>query len=174
MEHYREEKRQRQIKNAGKRKRQEDEQGEGDEEREGQTRLELGSELERMAMEAEMGATTGTTETATGIERGTEKRARVDADVSVSLSPHAREESDGMEEGSRREIVRPLAPPEGDGATTMVGGAVAGPSQVHVPEKVNCSKVCPEVRGHTSYLTFARLVPFTPSDSTDTNPTPAS
>ncbi|KAF9240194.1 tRNA methyltransferase complex subunit Cpd1 [Melanogaster broomeanus] len=40
-------------------------------------------------------------------------------------------------------------------------GAVTGSSQVEVtPAKVNLSKISPEVRGHTSYLTFARLVPL--------------
>jgi len=35
---------------------------------------------------------------------------------------------------------------------------------------LNVSKVFPEVRGHTSYLTFACLAPF-PSDATPRNPT---
>lgn len=32
--------------------------------------------------------------------------------------------------------------------------------------KLSVSKACPEVRGHTSYLTFARLVPTAPSSPT--------
>lgn len=32
--------------------------------------------------------------------------------------------------------------------------------------KLSVSKACPEVRGHTSYLTFARLVPAAPSSPT--------
>lgn len=161
MEHYREEKRQRQIKkNAGKRKREEEEQ-EAEKEQEDEMG-EMGLESGRPVMEGEtVGAGIGT-----GIERGTEKRARVGTEVSVSVFP-ALEESDEREEGSRRETVQPPALPEDDGTTTVGGGAVAGPSQAQVPAKLNCSKVSPDVRGHTSYLTFARLVPLPPSNSID-------
>ena len=78
-----------------------------------------------------------------GIEGGAEKRARVGT---------AGKSDEGVESG--REIV-PLAPPED--ATTS---AVADVSQTELPAKLNRSKVSPDVRGHTSYLTFARLVPF--------------
>ena len=130
MECYREEKRQRQIANAGKRKRQED----ADLEQEGQ----------EDAKEA-------------GTERAKDKRARVDTAAQAGSS----------------EIVVP-APP-GEGADEVVEdvdvGAVAGPSRVPAPAKLNCSKVSPDVRGHTSYLTFARLVPLPPSGSANGNPT---
>ena len=100
-----------------------------------------------MGMESGTVAETGS---GSGIEGATEKRARLGTG-SIVLA----EGSDGsLGEGSRHEIAPP-APPED---ATM--GAVAGPSQVHVPAKLNLSKISPDVRGHTSYLTFARLVPF--------------
>lgn len=40
------------------------------------------------------------------------------------------------------------------------------PSAITLPKKVNVAKALPEVRGHTSYLTFARLVVATASTST--------
>ena len=126
MEHYREEKRQRQIANAGKRKREEDESASTGMEREMQTRT-----------GGEMGS-------GSGMEGGAEKRARVGT---------AGKSDEGVESG--REIV-PLAPPE-DATPTS---AIADSSQADLPAKLNRSKVSPDVRGHTSYLTFARLVPF--------------
>ncbi|KAI9568478.1 tRNA methyltransferase complex subunit Cpd1 [Boletus coccyginus] len=120
MEHYREEKRQRQIANAGKRKRDEDDRTTG--------------------MEMEM-------------EGGTEKRARVATESITSVLVVAEESDERV--GSRREVVPPPAQPEE--ATTS---AIAGRDQVDFPAKLNLSKVSPDVRGHSSYLTFARLVPF--------------
>jgi len=120
MELYREEKRQRQIANAGKRKRDEDDRMTG------------------MGM---------------GLEGGTEKRARV-ATESITSALVVAEESDERV-GSGREVVPPPAQPEE--ATTS---AVAVRDQADVLTKLNLSKVSPDVRGHTSYLTFARLVPF--------------
>ena len=125
MERYREEKRQRQIANAGKRKREEDESTDTGVQRE----MQVGAERE-------MGS-------GSGMEGGAEKRARVGT---------AGKSDEGVESG--REIV-PLAPPE-DSTTS----AVADVSQTELPAKLNRSKVSPDVRGHTSYLTFARLVPF--------------
>lgn len=138
MEHYREEKRQRQIAGAGKRKREDDD---------GVTVTAMG-----MAMEREVSMGTGT-----GMDGGTDKRARVEM-TSTSPALILDLEGDGDGEGSRREIV-PTAPPPEDG-TMGASAAVAGPSQVQVPAKLNHSKVSPDVRGHTSYLTFARLVPL--------------
>jgi tRNA (adenine57-N1/adenine58-N1)-methyltransferase len=133
MERYREEKRQRQIANAGKRKREEDEPTTTGMERETQT-----------GTEREMG---------TGVEGGTEKRARVGTAAESAAPALIPTEKSDERVGSGREIVPP-APPED--ATTS---AVAGSSQLELPVKLNCSKVSPDVRGHTSYLTFARLVP---------------
>ncbi|KAG5337955.1 hypothetical protein C0989_008577 [Termitomyces sp. Mn162] len=45
--------------------------------------------------------------------------------------------------------------------------APSGPPVQIFPSKVNISKVMPEVRGHTSYLTFASLMPFTPPPETE-------
>ena len=134
MEQYREEKRQRQIANAGKRKREEDEPTTTGMEREMQTRS-----------EREMG---------TGAEGGTEKRARVGTAGESAAPALVLAEKSDERTGSGREIVPPTPPED---ATTS---AVAGSSQVELPAKLNRSKVSPEVRGHTSYLTFARLVPF--------------
>lgn len=141
MERYREEKRQRQIANAGKRKRDAGEPTAG-------IRMGMGM---GMGMEAgmEMEEHIGTE-----MEGTSEKRARVAA-VQASIAP-ARGLAEGYDENlieeSRRETVLPFE----DAATS----AVAGPSQVDVPSKLNLAKVSPDVRGHTSYLTFARLVPL--------------
>ena len=140
MERYREEKRQRQIANAGKRKRDADEPTAG---------ISMGMGMEAgMETEEHIG---------TEMEGTSEKRARVAA-AQASIAP-ARGLAEGYDENlieeSRREIVPPVLPFE-DAATS----AVAGPSQVDVPSKLNLAKVSPDVRGHTSYLTFARLVLF--------------
>lgn len=45
--------------------------------------------------------------------------------------------------------------------------------QPPVITKINLSKALPEVRGHTSYLTFARLVSFSSSGLSSTSPTSA-
>lgn len=138
---YREEKRQRQIANAGKRKREDD-----------STAIEkdLGTRARAVAVTRE-----GEEEGAEGAA-GSEKRARMGAEASATSAFALDVEECG--ETPRREIVEPLAPPEDETAAT---GAVAGPSQAEpVPVKLNHSKVSPDVRGHTSYLTFARLVPF--------------
>ncbi|KAG6860787.1 hypothetical protein C0995_007593 [Termitomyces sp. Mi166 len=49
-------------------------------------------------------------------------------------------------------------------STTLVP---SGPPEQIPPTKINLSKVMPEVRGHTSYLTFASLIPFTPPPETE-------
>jgi len=76
------------------------------------------------------------------------------ASIAPGLSP-AEINDESMREGSKREIV--MTPALSEDAVTS---AVAGPSRVQGPTKQNLSKVSPDVRGHTSYLTFARLVPF--------------
>ncbi|KAN0074607.1 tRNA methyltransferase complex GCD14 subunit domain containing protein [Tylopilus felleus] len=143
MERYREEKRQRQIANAGKRKRDEVDMvepiatGTGEQQQTGSTAL--------------------TAAAGSGTEGGAEKRARVgtaQASIAPGLSP-AEINDESMREGSKREIV--MTPALSEDAVTS---AVAGPSRVQGPTKQNLSKVSPDVRGHTSYLTFARLVPF--------------
>ncbi|KAG8214341.1 tRNA methyltransferase complex subunit Cpd1 [Butyriboletus roseoflavus] len=138
MECYREEKRQRQITGAGKRKREDGE----------VTAIMKG-------LERDMGTGEGE---GTGMEGGADKRARVEM-ASTAPALVGNEEREREEEGSRGETL-PAPPPE-DG-TAAADAGVAGPSQVQVPPKLNCSKVSPDVRGHTSYLTFARLVPFPP------------
>ncbi|KAH0826207.1 tRNA methyltransferase complex subunit Cpd1 [Lanmaoa asiatica] len=138
MEHYREEKRQRQIANAGKRKRADDD-----------------TRVVTMERDVEKDISTGT-----GMDGGSDKRARVEMTSpapALVLDPEGSDERERDGEESGCEIIPPVPPPE-DG--TMRPGPVAGPSQVQVPAKLNCSKVSPDVRGHTSYLTFARLVPF--------------
>ena len=155
MEKYREEKRLRQIAaSAGKRKREEE--GESNGVSQAVRRQE---EMDNVGIDTEMA---GYVE---GIDRATDKRPRVGTEDTSAL---ARVESG---EGSRREIVQPppSADADVDGTAGVSVGAVAGPSQVEVPvpapAKFNWSKVSPDVRGHTSYLTFARLVPMPPSEN---------
>ncbi|KNZ73150.1 tRNA (adenine-N(1)-)-methyltransferase catalytic subunit TRM61 [Termitomyces sp. J132] len=56
---------------------------------------------------------------------------------------------------------------EAVGVAPSIPLAPSGPPVQIFPSKVNLSKVMPEVRGHTSYLTFASLMPFTPPAETE-------
>jgi len=62
---------------------------------------------------------------------------------------------------------------EGDVNVCDVPDAVVDPARTSrpvdqsSPVKTTVSKACPEVRGHTSYLTFARLVPTATSSATE-------
>ena len=47
---------------------------------------------------------------------------------------------------------------------TFSPGGEAQHIDIHMSTKINVSKAMPEVRGHTSYLTFACLVPAAPSE----------
>lgn len=134
MERYREVKRQRQIAGAGKRKREDDE----------------AIAMEKVS-EKDMG-------TGAGIEGATDKRAKVEMAPAPVIDLEGSDELEREEETSRRGTIPPAPPP--DDGTIAAGTGVAGPSQAQVPPKLNCSKVSPDVRGHTSYLTFARLVPI--------------
>ncbi|KAF8125186.1 tRNA methyltransferase complex subunit Cpd1 [Boletus edulis] len=146
MERNREEKRQRQIAaNAGKRKRGEDE-DEATTGKEGEEDVRTG-----MGMAVQTGISAGSD---SGMQSGTEKRARVDTQSSAPGCVHEEGTDERVREAPRDEILS--AEPLED----AMGSAVAGPSRVEAPAKLNLSKVCPDVRGHTSYLTFARLVPF--------------
>lgn len=63
-------------------------------------------------------------------------------------------------------VPEPLQAMDLDPSEELVGLApsttpIPSASPVHIPpSKINLSKVIPEVRGHTSYLTFASLIPF--------------
>lgn len=74
---------------------------------------------------------------------------------------HPIEYSDGLVGGQTNPIPRPGSANVSE--PTPIGSDGASGSHLNV------SKVFPEVRGHTSYLTFACLVPF-PSDATLRNP----
>ncbi|KAG2360669.1 tRNA methyltransferase complex subunit Cpd1 [Suillus spraguei] len=75
-------------------------------------------------------------------------------------------ETDTDHVGSKR--LRTQESAEEDVGIRDIPDAVVDPSQSAnqpSPIKISVSKVSPDVRGHTSYLTFARLVPITPSGS---------
>jgi len=71
------------------------------------------------------------------------------------------EYSDGLAGGWERPDQR-VGSANVNESNSIGGGSGSG-------QHLNVSKVFPEVRGHTSYLTFACLVPF-PSDATPRNP----
>lgn len=77
------------------------------------------------------------------------KRKREDSDLSEPDKRARTEESNaGRDESSSQ-------------APLITVRAEDGANEEEV-QMVNLSKACHEVRGHTSYLTFARLVPYTP------------
>ncbi|KIK96448.1 hypothetical protein PAXRUDRAFT_825940 [Paxillus rubicundulus Ve08.2h10] len=86
------------------------------------------------------------------------KRKREDDLKGLEADKRARtEESSALEDNNDQEGSTFQATPL---ASANVGFAT-DPSQVEAPPaKVNLAKASPEVRGHTSYLTFARLVPI--------------
>ncbi|KAG6898422.1 hypothetical protein C0992_004133 [Termitomyces sp. T32_za158] len=78
---------------------------------------------------------------------GERKRLKI-SDESTTVVPEPLQEMD-------------LDPNEVVGLTPSTPTLVPSPSLVQIPpSKINLSKVIPEVRGHTSYLTFASLIPF--------------
>ncbi|KAG6836081.1 hypothetical protein H0H93_011587 [Arthromyces matolae] len=96
------------------------------------------------------------------------KRLKTDGDgpdvsVSIILEPPQEEE---MDVDSNEETVDPALPTSKSKSTTPL--IPVGPPPV--PSKVSLSKVISEVRGHTSYLTFATLLPFAPMPSPETEP----
>ncbi|KIJ17555.1 hypothetical protein PAXINDRAFT_167560 [Paxillus involutus ATCC 200175] len=86
------------------------------------------------------------------------KRKREDDLEGLEADKRARtEESSALEDNNDQDGSKFQATPL---ASANVGLAT-GSSQVDAtPAKVNLAKASPEVRGHTSYLTFARLVPI--------------
>ncbi|KAG9308863.1 tRNA methyltransferase complex subunit Cpd1 [Chiua virens] len=160
MERYREEKRQRQIaNNAGKRKREE------------------ASTVPEGDIDKETATGTGAT-LETGAETEIEgKRAKVDTETSAATMLVHQFETGDEREGSGREMTVPHALPSVPPEDVVTMGDVPGPSEAQVESvstRLNFSKTSPDVRGHTSYLTFARLVPLPPSNLTDSHAAHAS
>ncbi|KAG6831024.1 hypothetical protein H0H87_006513 [Tephrocybe sp. NHM501043] len=94
-----------------------------------------------------------------GTAAGERKRLKTDEDASPVVPEPAQE----MELDDREESGEATA-----GTTTLVP---AGPPVQITPAKISLSKVMSEVRGHTSYLTFAILQPF--STPLETEPSTA-
>ena len=76
------------------------------------------------------------------------KRKREDAEFS---EPDKRARTDELSAGDQNSLQAPLITVREEDDANEVEA-----------QMVSLSKVCHEVRGHTSYLTFARLVPFMP------------
>ncbi|KAF8182278.1 tRNA methyltransferase complex GCD14 subunit-domain-containing protein [Pholiota molesta] len=76
------------------------------------------------------------------------KRARTDADGAAASAPVST-------------VAPPTPAPAALSASTSMGSTLTPAPSAHdpPPPKINVSKALPEVRGHTSYLTFASLVP---------------
>ncbi|KAL4073304.1 tRNA methyltransferase complex GCD14 subunit-domain-containing protein [Scleroderma yunnanense] len=86
-----------------------------------------------------------------------EKRLR-----QIANNKRRREEDSDLSEPDKR--VRTTEPNATQDESSLQTPLISDPrAKVEVEEQsVNLSKVCHEVRGHTSYLTFARLVPYAP------------
>ncbi|KIJ64618.1 hypothetical protein HYDPIDRAFT_132672 [Hydnomerulius pinastri MD-312] len=83
------------------------------------------------------------------------KRKREDDPSATDSDKKARTDEPSAPQG-KEEMKRQINLP--DPATTEID--TSSSTQVTTQAKVNLSKASPEVRGHTSYLTFARLVPM--------------
>jgi len=111
------------------------------------------------------GGGTSTTKVGTGIRKGDNDHdgsANTNAGTNLNFAtdPEAAtdpiEYSNGLDEGIRPN--RWVGSVDIDGSNPISGDSGSG-------KHLNVSKVFPEIRGHTSYLTFACLVPF-PSGAT--------
>ncbi|KAG6885650.1 hypothetical protein C0993_011784 [Termitomyces sp. T159_Od127] len=96
----------------------------------------------------------------TPVKDHSEEASEIDTAAGERKRPKISEESDTV-------VPEPLQEMDLDPSEELVGLAPsttlapsASPVQIP-PTKINLSKVIPEVRGHTSYLTFASLIPFT-------------